>query len=210
MLKVNNFFQYCRDLLSYSGTASIKDRKGMKISETMAFLVMIPLIITLFTFVVYEEAFASDSSGWKICKNDKHKYAIQSPPDLDFALPYGEDIVQIIGDSRLYLIAVEELSGSVVINGTPKPVESLMPKEIISMALSQRCKSADLGTVIWKPIKIGEMDGLDAVQSSDPCLTTYLPWIVVIKNNLIYHLKFVKGSIDEFNNIVSTFKFIQN
>ncbi|MBC8229038.1 hypothetical protein H8E77_05775 [bacterium] len=154
--------------------------------------------------------------NWNTYINNEYGYEIESSTDLMIKHPYGKGDIRFIrkgpsvtsaGSSTCCSIVVSELSGSVVIDRQPRPIASLDLKELIMLNLRQRCKEADLETIVWTPIEIGGIEGLQASSSSDESLNKYLPWSSVVKNDLLYHIKFIKGSVSEYNQILSTFRF---
>jgi len=154
--------------------------------------------------------------NWKTYINDVYGYEVESSTDLMIKHPYGKRDIRFIrrfpsvrsaGSSTCCSIVVSELSGFVVIDRQPRPIASLDLKELITLNLRQRCKEADLETIVWTPIEIGGIEGLQASSSSDESLNKYLPWSSVVKNDLLYHIKFIKGSVSEYNQILSTFRF---
>jgi len=151
-----------------------------------------------------------DISNWKTYVNEKYCFEIKYPPDLDIYTPYGPEQIEIKNNSRFYVIVVEELSGILSLNGKQTFIKNLSPKELIINALQQRCKNLNSDTIKWSNITIDGIEGEEASYSEDADINKYLPWAAIIKNGIVYHIKFVKGSKQEFQQIISEFHFRQN
>lgn len=139
--------------------------------------------------------------------NKKYGYRIKYPSDLTVNTPYGPEQVEIKDTTRFYTIIASELSGTTNFEGKEREIKDLSPKEIITMELRRRCKESDLTTIVWTEIKIGELEGVEASYSSDVCVNRYLPWFVVIRNGISYHIKFIKGYQDEYRQIITSLHF---
>lgn len=181
------------------------DRGRMKVQRLLFGWILI--LLTLFTFAGTNKTFAGSDNNWKTYKNEKHRFEVQYPPDLDLITPYGEDIIHIKNDSRFYAITTEELSGIVVKDNMYIPFANLSTQEILSMNLQRRCPDAGLESINWVSIKIDGIEGIMAVNSENNCIKKYLPWAAVKKDNKIYHFQFLRGDVDEFNKILSIFRF---
>jgi len=153
----------------------------------------------------------TDTSNWLTFKNKRHYFEISYPVKYKVSNPNEIGNIQhLMKDSEIYYSIVEsKLSGYVLFEGKPRSVASLNLKEQILLNLSQRCKVSDLNSIKWVTLKLGGVEGIQAYSSNDECINKYLPWSSVIKNEFIYHIKYIKGSVQEYNKIINTFKFIR-
>ena len=209
MLKFRSF-QYWHKFFSCIGIDNTDESKGIESKgrgRQLYHRVLIPLM--LFIFALSSNTLAANKEGWKIYKNEKHRYEMQLPPDLDLVMPYGEDIVHIKGDSKgdsvFYVIIVTDVPP---IDETQKPISVInLLKDIISFGLELRCRNVNLETLDWTTVEIGGLEGIEIIRSEDACLKKYLPWAAVKRDNEIYHFQRLRGSEDEFNKIIATVKF---
>jgi hypothetical protein len=162
------------------------------------------ILLMLFIFGLSTNTLAANKEGWKIYKNEKHRYEIQLPPDLE-VVPYGENTVHIKGGSNFYAIIVTDVPP---IDDIQKPISDIdLLKDIISFGLKLRCRDANLETLDWTTVEIGGLEGIEVIASEDTCLKKYLPWAAVKRDNEIYHFQRLRGSEDEFNEIIATVRF---
>ncbi|MFH1392099.1 MAG: hypothetical protein ABIG90_00240 [bacterium] len=162
-----------------------------------------------------QESDSEKYKDWTPYQDTKYGYEVKCPKGLKPEQPYGEGIVQFVKFLKAktevyYSVVVSDLSsGLVLVDGKMRTVASLDLKEQIVLNLKQRCKKADLESIVWMPMKIGEIEALQASSSTDECFSKYLPWTSVIKNNLIYHIKFIRGSKEEYDRLLSSFRLIE-
>jgi hypothetical protein len=151
----------------------------------------------------------SQFEGWKTCGSEKWGYQIQYPPDLDCAVdPNDVDAIHIQGDTRSYGINVAAIDESTMEEIQALPADAGLQKFILDGS-RVICPTANLYSIVFRPITIGGVEGLEAVSSDDVCLKKYLPETIVRKDNRLYRIGFTRGSIDEYGKIISTFKFIE-
>ncbi len=148
-----------------------------------------------------------DTSNWKVYVSETYHFEIKYPPDLIIYTPYGPEQIEIKNDLRFYVIVAEKLSGTLFFNNKIISIENLSPKEIIIDALHRRCKNFNPESIKWTNITIGGIEGQEASYSEDKDVNKYLPWATVIRNKIVYHIKFVKGSKEEYKQIISEFHF---
>ncbi|MFA6353918.1 MAG: hypothetical protein WCW93_03220 [Candidatus Paceibacterota bacterium] len=171
----------------------------------------------LSTFKFTEPTTQVNTSNWQTFKSAKYGFEIQYPSDLNYYIPNnGESSVifnnttQATGGSRSYKIIIEEMSGTTMINGVEKQTIDLTPKDMILNALNQRRCNTENSEINWVSINTGGVEGIEATtQSGNACLQTYLPWAAYKKDNKIYYIESSKASKEEFNQILSTFKFTE-
>ena len=149
-------------------------------------------------------------STWKIYKDKEYKFALRYPPNFTVKQPYGKGDIRIMKNlETYYLITISELSGYIMVKEKPTPISALSLKDQLVLQLKQRCPHSSPESVIWRSIDIGGIRGLQASYSDDECIKQYLPWGIVIKNNFCYSIQLIKGSKNEYNQILSTFEFIE-
>jgi hypothetical protein len=160
-------------------------------------------ILSTFKFIKDETA------DWKTYTNEEYGFEMKYPDYLGTAHPYGETDTRFMkGEELDYSIVVSELSGFVGYKGKTVPIASLNAQDLLIIDLTQRCKGLDQDELTWKLIKMGSVDGFQ-VNSEDECAKQYTPWSRVIKDNRSYSLGFEKGSIKEYNLMLSTFNFLE-
>jgi len=177
------------------------------------------LLIFGLTFFIYTETPTqpsegltpnTDTSTWKVYKDKEYKFTLRYPPNFTVKQPYGKGDIRIMKNlETYYLITISELSGYVMVKEKPTPISALPLKDKLILQLKRRCPHSSPESVIWESINIGGVRGLQAAHSDDECIKQYLPWSIVIKNNFCCSIQFIKGSINEYNQILSTFKFIK-
>lgn len=150
----------------------------------------------------------TELTDWKTYKNEEYGYELKHPSSLIVDDHYGNSDIRLLENTKLlYSIGISEISGIVLVNNAERSIESLDLKQQIIFYLEQRCKNSDMNSILWNSIVISGIDAMQASSSEDSCVNKYLPWSAVIHNNLRYDIKFYSGSMDEYNQILSSFSF---
>jgi hypothetical protein len=164
----------------------------------------------LTTLKLTDQNQVADTSSWKTYANMEYGYSIKYPDNAEITQKYEGSSVQIAKDGEdYYFLFVGDLSGEVMYQGKDVFVNSLSAKDLLIIDLIQRCKELDKNQISWNSIVMGGISGFQAI-SGDACAKQYTPWSRIVKNNKSYSFSFSlpkKGSVEEYNQILSTFKF---
>jgi len=147
---------------------------------------------------------------WKMYRSEEYKFEIKYPPTLTASAFYGPDQINFKKNSEAYYsVGIFELSGEILEDGRKIPLVNLPLKEQLIRMFEIECPDSNFQDINWKSIKLGEIDGLQAFTVNDVCVKRNLPWSSVINHNRRYSIISYKGPTEEYNQILSTFKFIE-
>lgn len=151
------------------------------------------------------------TATWKTYKDTYYGFEVKYPGNLTIIPPHSfETVVWFMnGSVKNYDILISDISGGMVVyNGKTTLMSGLNGKDLITLHLTQVCKSRlDLSEVIWKQIIIGGLIGFQA-NSKNECAKHYLPESIAIKNRYSYSFGVENGSVEEYDQLLSTFKFL--